>query len=52
MKYSCYQDSSVNHACLLDFWLRNTSLVKVTGNPISDGIVFKHELTHYTLLEV
>ena len=25
--------------CLLDFWLRNTSLVKV-GNPISDGIVF------------
>ena len=25
--------------CLLDFWLRNTSLVNV-GNPISDGIVF------------
>ena len=25
--------------CLLDFWLRNASLVKV-GNPISDGIVF------------
>ena len=25
--------------CLLDFWLRNTSLVKV-GNQISDGIVF------------
>ena len=25
--------------CLLDFWLRNTLLVKV-GNPISDGIVF------------
>ena len=25
--------------CLLGFWLRNTSLVKV-GNPISDGIVF------------
>ena len=25
--------------CLLVFWLRNTSLVKV-GNPISDGIVF------------
>ena len=24
--------------CLLGFWLRNTSLVKV-GNPISDGIV-------------
>ena len=25
--------------CLLGFWLRNTSLVKV-GNPISDGVVF------------
>ena len=25
--------------CLLGFWLRNASLVKV-GNPISDGIVF------------
>ena len=25
--------------CLLGFWLRNTSLVKV-GNPISDGTVF------------
>ena len=25
--------------CILDFWLRSTSLVKV-GNPISDGIVF------------
>ena len=25
--------------CLLGFWLRNTSFVKV-GNPISDGIVF------------
>ena len=25
--------------CLLGFWLRNTSLVRV-GNPISDGIVF------------
>ena len=25
--------------CLLGFWLRNTSLVKV-GNPISNGIVF------------
>ena len=25
--------------CLLGFWLRNMSLVKV-GNPISDGIVF------------
>ena len=26
-------------ACLLGFWLRNTSLVKV-GNLISDGVVF------------
>ena len=25
--------------CLLGFWLRNASLIKV-GNPISDGIVF------------
>ena len=25
--------------CLLGFWLRNTSPIKV-GNPISDGIVF------------
>ena len=32
--------------CLLGFWLRNTSLVKV-GNPISDGIVFV-----FTLLDV
>ena len=29
--------------CLLGFWLRNTSLVKV-GNPISDGIVFVFHL--------
>ena len=27
------------YSCLVGFWLRNTSLVKV-GNPISDGIVF------------
>ena len=32
--------------CLSDFWLRNTSLVKV-GNPISDGIVFVFDLTWY-----
>ena len=32
--------------CLLRFWLRNAPLVKVIGNPISDGIVFKNELTH------
>ena len=29
--------------CLLGFWLRNSSLVKV-GNPISDGIVFVFHL--------
>ena len=29
--------------CLLGFWLRNASLVKV-GNPISDGIVFVFHL--------
>ena len=29
--------------CLLGFWFRNTSLVKV-GNPISDGIVFVFHL--------
>ena len=29
--------------CLLGFWLRNTSLVKV-GNPILDGIVFVFHL--------
>ena len=44
LKFSCYQESSVVVCyscivCLLGFWLRNTSLVKV-GNPISDGIVF------------
>ena len=41
-KYSCFQDSSVYSClvCLLGFWLRNTPLVKVIGNPISDGIVF------------
>ena len=29
--------------CLLGFWLRNTSLVKV-GNPIPDGIIFVFHL--------
>ena len=33
--------------CLLGFWLRNTSLVKV-GNPISDGIVFVFHLAWCT----
>ena len=32
--------------CLLDFWLRNTSVSRV-GNPISDGIVFV-----FTLLNI
>ena len=31
---------------LLRFLLTNAPLVKVIGNPISDGIVFKNELTH------
>ena len=35
-RFFCY--SSL--VCLLGFWLRNASLVKVTGNPISHGIVF------------
>ena len=34
--------------CLLGFWLRNTSLVKV-GNPISDGIVFVFHLAWCSL---
>ena len=40
-KYSCLQDFSVYSClvCSLGFWLRNTPLVKVIGNPISDGIV-------------
>ena len=37
--------------CLLRFWLRNAPLVKVIGHPISDGIVFKNELTHLPSLE-
>ena len=36
----------------IGFWLRNAPLVKVIGNPISDGIVFKNELTHYILLSL
>ena len=34
--------------CLLGFWLRNTSLVKV-GNPISDSIVFVFVLLNYIM---
>ena len=30
--------------CFLSFWLRNAPLVKVIGNPISDGIVFVFHL--------
>ena len=37
--------------CLLRFLLTNAPLFKVIGNPISDGIVFKNELTHLPLLE-
>ena len=37
--------------CLLPFLVTNAPLVKVIGNPISDGIVFKNELTHLPLLE-
>ena len=37
--------------CLSGFLLTNAPLVKVMGNPISDGIVFKNELTHLPLLE-
>ena len=36
---------------LLCFLLTNAPLVKVNGNQISDGIVFKNELTHLPLLE-
>ena len=36
--------------CLLRFLLTNAPPVKVIGNPISDGIVFKNELTHLPLL--
>ena len=37
--------------CLSRFLLTNAPLVKVIGNPISDGIVFKNELTHLPFLE-
>ena len=37
--------------CLLRFLLTNAPLVKVIGNPISDGIVFKTEFTHLPLLK-
>ena len=37
--------------CIFRFLLTNAPLVKVIGNPISDGIVFKNELTHLPLLE-
>ena len=33
--------------CLLRFWLRNAPHVTVIGNPISDAIVFKTELTQF-----
>ena len=37
--------------CLSRFLLTNAPLVKVIGNPISDGIVFKNEPTQLPLLE-
>ena len=37
--------------CLWCFLLTNAPLVKVIGNPISDGIGFKNELTHLPLVE-
>ena len=45
MKVRCYQESSIYSwlICLLGFWMRNTSLVKV-GNPVSDGIIFVFHL--------
>ena len=30
--------------CLLHFMLTNALVVKVIGNPISDGVVFKNEI--------
>ena len=47
MKYSCYQDSSVIHGWFVycTFRCGNAPLVKVIGNPISDGIVLKNEPT-------
>ena len=39
--FSCYS----RLVCLLGFWLRNAPLVKVIGNPISDGNVFVFHLT-------
>ena len=37
--------------CLLRFLMTNAPLVKVIGNPISDGIFFKNKLTQLPLLE-
>ena len=37
--------------CLLRFMLTNAPAVKVIGNPISDAIVLKNELTLLPLLE-
>ena len=52
MKYSCYQDSSVIHGLFLALLVEKCALlVKVNGNPILDGIIFKTELTHLPLLE-
>ena len=45
MKYSCYQQSSLIHGWLLNFWLGNAPVVKV-GNPISDA-----SFSFFTLLD-
>ena len=37
--------------CLWHFLFTNAPVVKVIGNPVSDGVVFKNELTHLPLLE-
>ena len=37
--------------CSLLFWLRRLAFVEVIGNPISDVIVFKNELTYLPLFE-
>ena len=49
MKHCFYQDSWL--VCSLLFWLRRLAFVEVIGNPISDVIVFKNELTYLPLFE-
>ena len=51
MKYSCYQDSSVIHGLFLALLVEKCTACQSHWNPISDGIIFKTELTHLPLLE-